>query len=397
MDTKKTLLICFGILLTGALAILLIFSTEPEAEREGASRETAMLVNITEVERSNYTPRIRAMGTVQPSEDIRLSTRVEGEIIDRSDNFTPGGYVEKGEILLQIDPADFENALQQRQSELQQAETELTMEMGRQNVAREDFELLGDTLANENRALVLREPQLNAARSRVLSAEAAVRQAELNVERTTIRAPFNAYILSREVNVGSQVATGDELAHLVGIDTYWVEATLPLRHLRWLDVPQNGTGGSPVTIHNRTAWQENETREGSLFRLVGALADQTRMARVLVHVPDPHAIHSDDANAPRLMIGSFVETAIEARELENVVRLNRDYIRQNDTIWVMKNDSLSIREADILFQDAEYAYIRQGLDSGDRVVTTNLSTVVEGAPLRLEEPVTSAQTNSSEN
>jgi hypothetical protein len=65
------------------------------------------------------------------------------------------------------------------------------------------------------------------------------------------------------------------------------------------------------------------------------------------------------------------------------VRLNRDYIRQNDTVWIMENDSLSIRQPDIFFQDREYAYIRDGIEGGEHIITTSLSTVVEGAPLRL--------------
>jgi RND family efflux transporter MFP subunit len=384
MSKKKTLLISLGVLVAGAALILLIFNTEPEAQRSGATKETAMLVNTVQVERSNFTPTINAMGTVVPSQDVMLSPRVGGQIIELSENFTPGGYIEEGEMLLQIDPADYQNALQQRKSELQQAQTNLEIEMGRQNVARQDYELLDDSLTNENRSLVLREPQLNAARSNVQSAEAAVEQAQLNLERTTIRAPFDAYILSRNVNLGSQVSPGDELARLVGRDTYWIETTVPLRHLRYMNIPQNGDDGSPVTIRNRSVWEEGESRQGTLFRLVGTLTDETRLARVLVEVDDPHGYLDENNDQPRLMIGSFVEANIQAQELQNVVRLSRDYVRQDNTIWVNENDTLRIRNANILFRDANYAYITEGLEDGEHVVTTNLTTVVDGSPLRVE-------------
>lgn len=397
MSKKKTIIISAGILLAGAAIILLIFNTEPEATRSGATKESAMLVNTVQVERDNFTPTIRAMGTVVPSQDITLSPRVSGEITELSEHFTPGGYVEKGEILLQIDPADYRNVLQQRKSELQQAQTNLEIEMGRQNVARQDYELLDDSLTNENTSLVLREPQLNAARSEVQSAEAAVEQAELNLQRTTLRAPFDAYILSRNVNIGSQVSPGDNLARLVGIDTYWVEATVPLSYLRWIDIPRNGGGGSEVTIRNRSVWEESETRKGSLFRLVGTLTDQTRLARVLVEVPDPHGYLQENNDQPRLMIGSFVEASIQAEQLEDVVRLSRDYVRQNDTVWVNENDTLRIRDANILFRDANYAYITEGVEDGEHVVTTNLTTVVDGSPLRLEGSEATAMADSVSN
>jgi multidrug efflux pump subunit AcrA (membrane-fusion protein) len=97
MNKKKTLLICFIILLVGGAFTTLIFSTEPTAQRSGATAETAMLVNVTEVQRDTYRPTIRVMGTVEPSQDIVLSPRVDGEIVERSESFTPGGYVEKGD------------------------------------------------------------------------------------------------------------------------------------------------------------------------------------------------------------------------------------------------------------------------------------------------------------
>jgi RND family efflux transporter MFP subunit len=343
-----------------------------------------MLVDIVRVERDSYTPTIRATGTVEPSQDITLSPRVGGEITDLSDNFTPGGYVEKGEVLLQIDPSDYQNTLQQRESELRRAEADLTIEMGQQNIAEQDYALLDDSLTEESKALVLREPQLNTARAMVESARAAVEQAELELERTTIKAPFNAYILSRNANIGSQVAPGDDLSRLVGLETYWVTATIPVSSLRWISVPGGPENGSEVSIRNRTAWNENEFRTGQIYRLIGALEDQTRMARLLITIPDPLSYQSENSDSPPLMIGSFVEARIQADELNDVIRLNRDYIRQNDTVWVMEDSTLEIRDVGILFRDSEYAYITNGLEHGDQVVTTNLSTVVEGSRLRLD-------------
>jgi len=384
MNWKTTLLICLGLLLGAGAVTVLIFATEPTAERTGATRETAMLVDVTTVHRDTVQPTIEAMGTVRPAQDIILSPRVSGEILRRGEGFTPGGNVEAGETLLQIDPADYEAALQQRRSELRQAEADLNLEMGRQDVAQQDYQLLDDSLSAEDRSLVLREPQLNAARSAVESARAAVEQAELNLERTTITAPFDAHILSRNVNVGSQVAPGDELGRLVGLDEYWVEATVPVSKLQRLRLPDDGKQGSPVRIRNRSAWEESASREGHMFRIVGSLEGETRMARVLVSVPDPHAYQSENADGPRLMIGAYVEAHMQGAPMADVIRLDRDYLRSDDTVWVMEDGELRIRDVTVAFRDAEYAYVDEGLADQAQVVTTNLSTVTEGAPLRLE-------------
>lgn len=386
MNRKKTLLICLAILLAGSVITALIFSTEPTATRAGATQETAMLVDVTEVQRGTFHPTIRATGTVEASQDIMLSPRVSGEIIERSQTFTPGGYVQKGQILLQIDPADYKNNLQQRESELRQARSDFNIEMGQQRAAQKEYQLFGDTLSEENEELILRVPQLEAAKSRVQSAQAAVEQAELELNRTTIRAPFDAHILSRNVNIGSQVAAGENLGRLVGLDTYWVEVNLPLSKIRWLTfTDEDQEKSSDVKIRNRTAWEEDEYRAGHLYKLVGTLENQTRMAQILVEVPDPLAQEANNEGLPPLMIGSFVEASIQGRELSDVIRINRDYIRDGETVWVMEEGQLRIREVDIVFSDAEYAYIGSGLDEQDHVVTTNLSTVTDGAPLRLQE------------
>jgi RND family efflux transporter MFP subunit len=392
MGWKKTLIISVSILIGSGAILGLIFSTEPEAERSGIAKESAMLVQVEVVEKGTFKPSITATGTIQPSQEVMLGARVEGEVIYRSSNFVPGSFVEKGEILLQIDSTDYVNELMQARSQLQQARSALQREMGLQEAAKREYALLDDTLSEANRALVLRQPQLLATRAQVESAQATVNQAKLNLERTTIRAPFNAYILDQYVNTGSLVSPGENLGQLAGVDTYWVEAGVPLNKLRWLNFEENGDG-APVQVRSRTAWEEDEYRNGSLFKMLGSLEDQTRMARVLVAVEDPMAIEPGNEELPRLIIGSFAETKIQGKALDEVVKVKRDYIRSNESIWVMEGDSLNIRDIEIQFQDSEYAYVSAGLDNGDQVVTTNLANVTQGATLRLEGETSAPDTN----
>src|SRR5690606_29489829 len=367
--------------------------TEPEAQREGATIKTAMLVDVVEVRKGNFTPTVIATGTVQAARDIILSTQVGGEVTAIAENYFPGSFVKKGEILLQINPADYNNVLQLRKSDLQLAQSDLSIEMGRQEVAVKDFQLIGDEFIADNKDLVLRRPQLEAAQANVAAAEAAVRQAELDLERSTIRAPFDAHIITRNANIGSQLAPGAELGRLVGMNEYWIAANVPVANVNWLTFAEDKGLGSDVKIINTTSWPSGQYREGKLFSLVGALDDQTRLARVLVSVSDPLVRKTDNDTLPPLMIGTFVEAQIAAREIPDVVRLNRDYVRQGETVWVMVDEKLNIREVDILFKDAEFAYIQNGLSDKDLVITTDLSSVVEGAALRREENIVSQDTS----
>ena len=375
----------------------LIFFTEPEAQSEGATIETAILVDVVTTEKGTYAPTIVATGTVQPVEDVILSPLVPGQIVRRDPAFIPGGFVQKGEVLLQIDPSDYRNTLELRKSELLQSETALATEMGRQQIAEQDLELInndslfGDNPLSDNETqLVLRQPQLNAVKANIEAARASMNQAQLNLDRTTIRAPFDAHILSQNVTVGSQVSQGDDLGRIVGTDSYWVLATVPVSRLQWLKFPESEKEkGSMVRIENPSAWPSGAHREGYLDRQIGALDNQTRLARVLVRVDDPLATSDELQGAPKLMIGTFVEVNIQADSIPNVVRLDRDLVRSNQTAWVMKDNLLEIRELDIILTDNQHAYIKSGLEDGDKVVSTNLSTVTNGVELRTRSEETS--------
>ena len=388
MNWKTTIVICTMILLLAASVITVIHLTEPKAQRISASKRTAMLVEVTQGERGTFQPEILVMGTVRPEKEIILSPRVGGEIVSISESFTPGGFVEEGEVLLQIDPADYEVILLQRESELLQASADLELELGRQDLAQKDYKKLEGTISTEYKSLVLRTPQLNIARARVESAEAAVRRARLDLERTRVRAPFAAHIINREANVGSQVSAGEPLGELVGVRHYWVEAAVPVSSLRWIDFTGDRVPAGPaVQVRNRVAWPEDTFREGNVHRLIGELEDQTRLARVLLTVADPLSHEPESAGLPPLMVGSFVEARIAGIPIEDVIRIDRDYVRKDDTIWIDDAGVLRIRDLDIVFRDDKFAYVRSGLSSEDLVITTNLATVFDGAALRLAEGI----------
>ncbi|TWU43033.1 Multidrug resistance protein MdtA precursor [Novipirellula aureliae] len=374
-----TAICCLAILAGAAGAIVVINHTEPTAKQVNATRKSAALVETLVVERGTYRPKIVVLGTVEPAREIVLGSRVGGQVIEMSPNFVPGGMVEKGELLLRIDPADFENELSIRKSELEQKEASLKIEEGRQSLAKKELELLEATIDDTNRALVLRAPQIASILAEVNAAEAAVERAKLTLDRSNIVAPFDALIMSRSVNVGSQVSPGDDLAQLVGDREYWIMAAVPVRSLRWVQFPDSDTEGSNVILRNPDAWPPGAERHAVVSRMIGMVDERTRLARVLITVADPLG---KTTHSPPLILGSLIEAEMEGRAIEDVVRLNRDYVRNQDTVWVMQDGKLQIREVTVDFRDADHAYISKGLASGEEVVITTLATVADGVGLR---------------
>jgi RND family efflux transporter MFP subunit len=344
-----------------------------------------MLVEVIQAEYGDFRPVIVETGTVAAAREVQLAPEVGGRILGLHPDFTPGGFIKAGERVLRIDPADFQNTLSQRKNELRQAQTELALEMGRQQVARRDFELLGERLPEGANDLVLREPQLAAAKTQVEAAQAALEQAQTDLHRTELRSPFDAQILGRSVNLGSQVSRGMPVAEIVGIKKYWVMATVPPSKLPFIQFPQADEPGASVELAKRSAGDVSVSRTGQLYRLVGELEPNTRLAKIIIEVEDPLSRSEASAGKAPLLIGEFLEVRITGKTLKDVARMPIDYLRKNDTIWVMNQaDKLEIRQPEILFKDARHAYLRSGLEGGERIVTSSLSRVTEGAELRIE-------------
>ncbi|MGJ8637753.1 MAG: efflux RND transporter periplasmic adaptor subunit [Opitutaceae bacterium] len=384
-----TLVVCALIAAATTAVILLIQNTEPTAEKGGATRKSAALVSVIEVERGVFSPEIVALGRVGPARDIALSSRVDGEVIEVAPNFKPGGFIERKSTVLKLDPADYKINLALRRSELREAEAALAIEEGRRTVAEKEFALLNETIDETNRALVLREPQIASAEARVAAAQAAIQQAQLDLDRTELSVPFDAQILERSVNLGSQVSARQSLARLVGVEEYWVTTTVPVKSLQWIEFPEPGSEGIGARIRNRGAWKPGVYRDATVANLIGTVDEQTRLARVLLTVDDPLGLHSEE---PPLILDSILEVRIQGRPFSDVVRLERALLRADDTVWVMQDGVLSVRKVDIVFRDATHVFISDGLDSGDKVVTTTLSMVADGIALRdvdspTEEPV----------
>ncbi len=376
------IMIAIAIVFVGLGIGLYLWKTAPTTSK----RPPAKWVPLVEVQRFAPDRRqvvVKAMGTVMPANSVKLEARVAGEVIAIHPEFTDGGFVRQGDLLVQLEDDDYQLALAQRRSDLVNAKYALALEEGRQQVARREWELLRDGSPEEEGGLALRKPHLEKARADVASAEAALRKAALDVERTRIEAPFNAIILSRSVEVGSQVSPQKTLAELVGTDVYWVKATLPVERLDWVSIPrQAGQKGAMVRIR----YNGDHLVEGRVVRLLGDLTNGGRMARLLIEVDDPLGLGSKEAaDRPPLLIGEYVRVEIDGRLLDNVFAVPRTVLRDNDTVWLLGDDhKLEIRQVTPVWRDAETVLLRDHLKSSDQLIVSDLPAPVAGMELRVE-------------
>ncbi|MDH4202781.1 MAG: efflux RND transporter periplasmic adaptor subunit [Phycisphaerae bacterium] len=359
--------------------------TRPKAKRQKPPLQ-ARLVTVQPAAQTSHQTFVSAMGSVIPAKEITLSPEVSGRVVFVSPLVIPGGIIQEGQTLIRIDARDYETVVKQRQSELARAELNLKTEQGSQLVAQQEYKMLDDIVQEQDQELILRKPHLEEAKAALEAAEATLASAQLDVERCTVKAPFNAVIQDKFVDVGAQVSMSSPLLKIMGTDEYWIEAKVFVDQLPWITIPKNNhQQGSSAKIFD-SAWPPDTYKQGEVIRLLGQLETEGRLAQVLVSVKDPLSLESNSPDLPRVLAGSYVRVEIEGKALPNVFPINRDYLHDGDNIWIMdEDDRLKILPVNVVFRDKETVYLSNGLHPGDRIVTTDISAPVDGMPLRLDD------------
>ncbi len=373
------------VLIIAAVTSIWLINTAPEAKPR-PPQPMATLVETVPVVFESRNALIQAMGTVMPALEVSLKPQVNGEVVKVSSNLLPGGVFQAGDMVLKIDPTDYELVVRQLKSDLDRAASELEMEQGNQMIARDELELLEETISESDMDLALRKPQLKSVEAALAFSRAKLEKAELDLSRTTITSPFNAVVKSREMNVGARVNESTTLATLVGTDEYWIEALVPTHMLKWIRIPEiHGDKGALVRIYDQAAWGDKIVREGRVIRLAADLEEQGRMARLLVSVPDPISLKPETSKKPPLLIGSYVRLEIEGVTLASVAAIGRNLIRNGDQVWIMDaEDKLDIRTVTIAFQSRDQVMVSKGLEKGERLITSRLAAPVQRMSLRMK-------------
>ncbi|MGK2907139.1 MAG: efflux RND transporter periplasmic adaptor subunit [Desulfuromonadales bacterium] len=383
--TRLRLLLPILVVICAAAVAVWMMQSGPKANPRAKIRNAA-IVDVRPVEFGRQTTHVSAMGTVIPQREVILKPQVSGGIIQISDKLIPGGHFARGEQLLTIDPRDYQLEVQQLASEVARVEADRQLELGRQMVAQKEYELLGEMVSAEEKALMLRQPQLENLRAVLDGTRARLEQAQIDLERTVIKAPFNAVIMSREINIGTIVSPGTTLATLVGSDRYWIEAPIPASQLQWIKTSQDGiAAGSEVRIFDIATWGTDRFRNGQVIGLTAAVEEQGRMAKLLVEVRDPLALQASTKGQPVLLLGSYVRVEIAGANVPNAAAIERNLVRDGNRVWIMDDQgTLDIRSVDIAFRGQDQVLITGGIRDGELLVTSNLPAPVQGMSLRLK-------------
>ena len=371
----------------GAWSAKTMIDSRPEPEKK--TPEVAVpLVRVMPAETESIRLMVETEGVVAPRTESQLVPEVSGRVMRASPSLVAGGFFDEGQTLLEIDPREYELAVVRARSAVAQAKTRVATEEQEAAVARKEWESLGE---GEPTPLVLREPQLAEARAAQASAEAALEQAEFDLERTVVKAPFDGRVREKSVDVGQYVQRGQSVARLYSVDIAEVRLPIPDEQLAymWLPLAYRNVESSkeadrPYVRLSADFAGETYKWPGRIVRTEGEIDPRTRMIHAIAQVQDPYA-RSGNSRRPPLAVGMFVQADIYGKSVK-AVPIPRTAIRGENTVLIVNDrNEIEFRELEIFRQERDRVLATGGVEDGDRICISTLEAAVAGMRVRILE------------
>ena len=365
----------------------LLLTGKPKPQPEPPAAPLRPVVGVTVVEPSAQVLEITTQGTVEPLRRINVVAQVAGKVASVAPTFEAGRFFRKGDVLLQLEQADYEFAIARARSSVAAAQQRLAEERGRNRQAKREWRDLGTDEAN---SLFLREPQMAAAKAALEAAQADLAAANLALERTTLRAPFDGRVETKGVDIGAYVAPGAVLGQIYATDVVQVRLPLTDRQLGGLGLSMHAdaTLAYPITLTARFAEQDWQWR-ATIRRLEAVVDRESRVVRAIAEVEQPFAGRVD--GRPPLTPGMFVQGVIPGKPQSSVVILPATALRaDNSVLRVDSSERLVRQQVQVLQRNNEWAWVR-GLASGDQVVNEQSGVLVSGMLVTVADPTQGEQ------
>ncbi len=373
----------------------------PELE-EASTPQILPTVEVVELHAETSQAIVESQGIVEPRTQTTLFAEVSGRVESISPALYAGGFFQKGDTLAQIDNTDYLANLAAAKSRAAEAQLAYQQEQAASAQAKEDWKTIGN---GENASdLTLRKPQLARALANLEAAQAGVKSAERDLQRTIVKAPYDGRVQSKFVDIGQFVnARSSQIASIYSVDTAEVRLGITLDDTRLISLPETYVDGTtsgnkpPVTLIANYGGKDYEW-QGVIDRSEGTVDPKTRLLYLVAQVDNPYA-KSDVATRPPLKIGSFVRAKIKGEKAKDSFVIPRRALRENDTVYAVSKDrKLEIREIVPYQKTRDRVIVRSGLSEGEMVCLTPLQYVVNGMEVRLpSDPASDDQAEPSPN
>ena len=375
-------IIIAAVLVCGWFISRSLLNSKPKVNRrQPAAMKT--VIQVQQLKAVDLAIEIEAMGTVIAAQKLDLKPRVSGRVVAVNPKLVPGSLLNKDDLILKIDTKDYELALERSRNNLHKASMDLRLEQGNQTVAKREFDLIREYastgLNDAPLDLALRKPQLAKATAAEAAARTQMQQAELDLERTILRIPFNGVVLEKNVAVGAQISPQTSVARLAGTDEFWIRITIPRHDLADILLPSAISEPVQVTVLPMSGQGDTSiNRQGSILRLLPDVDPQGLMARLLISVSKP-LLH--DTENP-LLLGSMVKVLLPGKTINACFTVPRTTVRPDNTVLLVDPDNrLEVRSVTVARMDRDLAYITAGLADGERLIISPVPAPISGMKL----------------
>jgi len=320
---------------------------------------------------------------------VTLSSQVIGQIINVADNFVNGGFFNKDDVLVEINPLEYKLAIHTAEAKVASAKQQLARSNANASHAIANLKALGTKKYKQASAYARHEPQLAEAQANLKAAQASLKIATLNLKYTKILAPFDGRITKKHIDQGDYLSTGKAVADIYAVD--FAEVRLPLsdRQLALLDqswLYQNNNKlneGTAVSLDVEFLGQHYEW-PATIVRSEGMVDQRDRLVYLVAQVEKPYQQNPNQPKRPPLAFGLYVDAVIEGRPFENIIAIPRSALRNDHQVWlVSSNNTLELKDIIILHKSIDTVYISSGIQSGDRIIITPLDIVTHGMELKI--------------
>lgn len=386
MAMKKRYIFLPILLIVLAIIIFIFMGMARMPPPQQTNERLPVLVEYHLAEFSEIQFTVPGQGNVMPRHATQITAEVTGRIAWVSPKFVAGGFFAEGEALLRIDEFDYATAHEEAKANLARAQASLAEERARGQVAEAEWRSIE---AGQIPDLGLRRPQIASELANLQSAQARLAQAERNLDRTEIKAPFAGVLQARNVNLGQYISVNANVGTLYGTDVAEIRIPLSDFDLALVDVP---TGRDPSFVGPAVRLRadiggRSQEWMGTLVRTEGVVDPDRRVTFAVVEVADPYNRIADQ-HPESLTFGRFVRAEVQGVKVANLIELPRYAVNSNQQVWVITaENALEQRTVEVYRRNQNSAYISAGLNNGDKVMLTQLENPLNGMKVRTPDDI----------
>ena len=394
------------ILMVAAMVMLLLFGLNPDVvEKETSVALTPVEVMVLEAGNRQFI--IESQGTVTAQDTTNLVAEVSGRVIEFADSFQVGRFFHQDQVLLHIDDLDYRALVEKARAVVAQHDAKLMAELALAKQAEADFKTLGKS--GKVSELALRIPYVEEAKAQLASAQADLDRALIKLDRTEVKAPYDGYVLSREVGLGQYLAAGTSIGSVFSARKALVRIPVTEQQLEMiaLNDRRHGSTSIPEELPDTSQCDQLEIelvssredfpnpRKAQICVLEATKDTENHVLYLQVQVEDPYLIYASpgEADTP-LRVGTYVIARIPSREYVDIFTIPRNAVYEGKKVLTVdEQDRLHWKEIDFFHADADYVYVRSGFSAGDRISISPLDIPVEGTQVVVQSTGSSISAN----